>query len=134
MPDETVLVAEDHPDAREILKTVLEIEGFGVLLAMNGAEAVDLAVRHAPDLIFMDLMMPSMDGATALSAIRRRLGIDAIPVAAVTARSVTEAEMRQAGFCALLRKPFHPRDIAAVVRACIDGFRDGQRWIELKAA
>jgi CheY-like chemotaxis protein len=131
MPKHTVLIADDHPDTREILRTILALEGFEVLTAMNGEDAVDMALEHRPDLVFMDLMMPGLDGTQALAAIRDEVGADTVPVAAVTARSVTADEMREAGFCALLRKPVRPDKVARAARTCIDEHAAGKGWIAL---
>lgn len=66
----TILVAEDHDDSREFLRVFLEGEGFNVIEAENGAEAVRLARRQCPDLLLMDLHMPELDGVAAVNQIR----------------------------------------------------------------
>ncbi len=66
----TILVAEDHDDSRELLRVFLEGEGFNVVEAKNGAEAVSLARQQCPDLILTDLHMPELDGVAAINEIR----------------------------------------------------------------
>jgi two-component system KDP operon response regulator KdpE len=66
----TILVAEDHDNSREFLRVFLEGEGFNVIEAENGAEAVNLARQECPDLILTDLHMPELDGVAAINQIR----------------------------------------------------------------
>ncbi len=66
----TILVAEDHHDSRELLRLFLEGEGFNVVEAENGVEAVSLARQQCPDLVLMDLHMPELDGVAAVNQIR----------------------------------------------------------------
>ncbi len=66
----TILVAEDHDDSRELLRIFLEGEGFNVVEAENGAEAVSLARQQCPDLVLTDLHMPELDGVAVINQIR----------------------------------------------------------------
>ncbi len=66
----TILIAEDHDDSREFLRVFLEGEGFNVIEAENGAEAISLARQQCPDLILTDLHMPELDGVAAINQIR----------------------------------------------------------------
>ncbi len=81
-----VLVVDDDPDIRDALREVLEAEGFVVVCAANGAEA--LAVLHAgvlPRLVVLDLMMPVMNGWEVLAAVRADRALSDIPVAVISA-------------------------------------------------
>ena len=66
----TILIVEDDAAIRKALKDKLEFEKFGVLEAINGAVGLDLALKKHPDMILLDLVMPTMDGFTALKALR----------------------------------------------------------------
>ncbi len=66
----TIVLAVDHDDSRELLRIFLEGEGFNVVEAKNGAEAVSLARQQCPDLILTDLHMPELDGVAAINQIR----------------------------------------------------------------
>ena len=101
----TILLAEDHPDSRDALSTLLSAFGYRVLLAGNGREAVALALEHQPDLILMDMMMPGMDGLAATRALRSESGFRQVPILAVTAMEGAEEPARAAGCNAVLRKP-----------------------------
>jgi len=82
-----VLVAEDFADARRMMKQFFEHDGFEVLEAADGYEAVRKAVKERPDLIIMDIAMPVMDGIQATTAIRQHDELAEVPIVAVTAYS-----------------------------------------------
>jgi len=114
----TILLAEDHDDNRFALLTVLQRDGYAVLGARDGREAVELASEHLPDLIVMDLAMPVMDGREALRALKGDERTRGIPVVALTAMSLTVSaeELEAEGFAALLTKPCMPPHLLAEVR------------------
>ncbi|HYJ91483.1 MAG TPA: response regulator [Pyrinomonadaceae bacterium] len=80
-----VLVAEDFDDVRGMMKVFLEHDGFEVLEAADGYQAVERAVNGHPDLILMDIAMPVMDGIQATTAIRKHDDLAEVPIVAVTA-------------------------------------------------
>src|SRR3712207_5379595 len=83
--DRTVLVVDDDPGILDVLEQALEAEGYRVLMASNGAEALDRAARGAPDVTLVDLMMPVMDGPTFVRRLRQMPGGAAIPVIILSA-------------------------------------------------
>lgn len=85
-----ILVVEDNEDNREIFVYRLQQLGFEVLVASNGKEAIETASRTKPDLIFMDLRMPVMDGWEATKALRQTEWGRDLPVVAVTAHAMEE--------------------------------------------
>lgn len=102
-----VLIVEDYKDTREVLKFVLERKGYQVLEAANGNEAVETVQKESPDLIFMDMSMPEMDGITATEIIRSSPdGISKIPIVAVTAHgNLLTEKAAQAGCNQVINKP-----------------------------
>ena len=80
-----ILVVEDTEDSRLIMKYLLEMDGYTVLEAVDGCEAVKSAAEFCPDLILMDISMPVMDGLTATKAIRKCNPTGKVPIIAVTA-------------------------------------------------
>lgn len=80
-----VLVAEDFDDVRKMMKVFFEHDGYEVLEAADGYEAVQMAVTEQPDLIIMDIAMPVMDGIQATTAIRQHEHMSEVPIVAVTA-------------------------------------------------
>ncbi len=81
----TVLVVDDAPDIRELLRLMLEMRGCRVVEASDGRQAVELAPRVNPNLILMDLSMPVLDGYEATRQLKARPELSGIPVIAVSA-------------------------------------------------
>jgi len=100
-----VLVVDDGPENRELVRLVLESAGLTVLEACDGAVALDVVEREAPDLVLMDVQMPVMDGYTATRKLRER-GFT-LPVLALTANAMKgfEHQIEAAGFTGYLTKP-----------------------------
>lgn len=81
----TVMLAEDAEDVRHMMRTFLEGEGYRVVEAANGRQAVELAERERPDVVLMDLNMPVMDGIEATRHIRNLPGLANMPIIAHSA-------------------------------------------------
>jgi DNA-binding response OmpR family regulator len=110
-----ILIIEDEKKISEIVKAYLEKEGFIVTTAETGEDGLKL-LKHAPDLIILDLMLPDMQGEEICAMIRE--GSD-IPVIMLTAKSDEEARVRGLGIGAddYVIKPFSPRELVARVKA-----------------
>jgi len=80
----TILVADDEPAVRQLVCRMLDSE-YNVIEAQNGREAVNMAARHRPDIVFMDMMMPGVDGLSACCQIKANEGTREIPVVMLTA-------------------------------------------------
>ncbi|MBV8304733.1 MAG: response regulator, partial [Acidimicrobiia bacterium] len=89
-----VLVIDDEDDIRELCRVNLEFEGFQVLDASDGPAGLAAAARHHPDVIFLDLMMPEMDGWDVLRHLKEDDATAQIPVVMLTARTGEEDQMR----------------------------------------
>lgn len=102
-----VLIADDSPQSRELLRTVLRHLGYEVTEAFNGRDALERAVADPPDLIILDLQMPLMDGYTAASRLRGDSRLQSIPILALTAYAMEEDRERalNAGFTSYMSKP-----------------------------
>ena len=134
MTQKVILLADDQPDNLAIFSAILTHHGYGVVLAANGREAVDLARDHAPKLILMDLQMPVMDGWEASRLLKSTPATADIPIVAITAEDHNSlTRLRDAGFCAYLRKPVTPDAVVDAVRQCLEEHAAGVRWIELPA-
>ncbi|AXI55112.1 response regulator [Sulfitobacter sp. JL08] len=107
-----ILVIEDQPDNRRILRDLLGNSGFVVTEAENGRIGVEMAVSDPPDLILMDIQMPEMDGYQATREIKASAAGD-IPIIAVTSYALSddETKARGAGCDGYVSKPFSPREI-----------------------
>src|SRR3990167_4121224 len=86
-----ILVADDIESNRKLLRWMLEDEGFSVIEAVNGTEAIEKFDHEAPDLILMDVMMPGMDGIEATSRIKAGAGAIHTPIIFLTALSDDES-------------------------------------------
>jgi CheY-like chemotaxis protein len=82
----TVLIADDEPAVRKLLCRMLDGD-YNVIEAQNGREAVNMAGSHKPDIVFMDMMMPEVDGLSACHAIKTNESTREIPVVMLTAIS-----------------------------------------------
>jgi len=109
----TVLIAEDHEDSRDALRTLLEAFGYQVIVAANGLEAVAQARAHRPDLILMDMMMPGMDGLEATRTLRADAELPRIPIVAVTAMEGARERVLDAGCDDWVAKPIDIRGFLA---------------------
>jgi two-component system cell cycle response regulator DivK len=92
-----------------------------VIEADDGAGGVEAAVRHRPDLILMDMQLPSLDGYEAARRIKARPETHGIPIVAVTSYALSgdEAKARAAGCNGYVAKPFSPRQLLATVRTYV---------------
>lgn len=123
----TVLLADDHEDNRTALLLVLERDGYRVLGAENGREAVEMAREHLPDLVVMDLAMPVMDGREATRLLKEDERTRHIPVVMLTAMalSIDREQLRGEGFEGVLIKPLLPLSFLDEVRRRIGPAEDG---------
>jgi two-component system KDP operon response regulator KdpE len=113
-----VLVVDDEPRMIGFIRMNLELEGFQVLEAHNGAEALEQIRTQLPDLVLMDVMMPKLDGYEALRMLRE---FSAIPVIMLTAKGEEEDIVRglELGADDYIPKPFSPRELASRARAVL---------------
>ena len=118
MSDQTILVVDDEEAIAEAVRKRLESEGFRVIVAGDGPEAIRRHAEHQPDLVVLDLMLPGMDGLEVCKAIQRDRWT---PVLMLTAR--TEEADKVAGFAVgaddYLTKPFSLRELTVRVKAIL---------------
>lgn len=102
-----ILLVEDNEQNRYLATFLLENSGFRVLHAANGHAALHLAETENPDLILMDIQMPEMDGYEAARRIRATVGLESIPIVAVTSYAMTGDRERALalGFSGYIEKP-----------------------------
>jgi two-component system KDP operon response regulator KdpE len=113
-----VLVVEDEAPIRRFLKTALEAQGFKMLEALNGTQALTLAASHNPDIILLDLGLPDIDG---LEVIRRIREWSHTPIIVISARGkdTEKVEGLDAGADDYLTKPFSVEELSARIRVAI---------------
>ena len=121
MEPQTVLVVDDNEACRLALSGALTHAGFRVFCASDGREGVEAARRLRPDMIFMDLMMPEMDGWAAIAALRSDPGTAAFPVIACTASAPDPDRVQAAGFSGCISKPTRLPALIEAIRALSPG-------------
>jgi DNA-binding response OmpR family regulator len=106
----TVLVADDDADILHVIELNFRLEGFEVVTARDGTDALAKAVAVRPDLVVLDVLMPGIDGYTICARIRADASLAAVPVLIVSANygSADLEAARRAGADDFLVKPFHP--------------------------
>jgi signal transduction histidine kinase/AmiR/NasT family two-component response regulator len=114
----SILIVDDERHNRELLEVMLSPEGFRLLTAANGEEAIALVARQPPDLILLDIMMPGMNGYQVAETIKRNPATKQIPIIMVTALHDREAMMNglAAGAEDFLTKPVHRAELCMRVR------------------
>jgi type II secretory ATPase GspE/PulE/Tfp pilus assembly ATPase PilB-like protein/ActR/RegA family two-component response regulator len=117
----SVLLVDDEDQLRRVMRDLLERDGYSVIEAGDGVEALDQVDRHAPDIIVLDLNLPGLDGYGVLSHLRSRRATEHIPVVVLTARGDEENEVRVFEFGAddFLSKPFRARALSARLDAVL---------------
>lgn len=114
-----VLLAEDVEELRSTLALILSREGFTVVEAADGRQAVERALDVQPDLIAMDLSLPVLDGAAAIRVLRTYASTRDIPVVALSGMWVSPSEAQVLRLAAVVRKPCTPNDLVAHLRAVL---------------
>lgn len=119
---EVVLVADDDDDILLLVTTRLKRDGFEIVAARNGSEALELAREHRPAVAVLDVGMPGLDGLEVLSAIRADEALTHTRVLLLTAKA-QESDVRrgyETGADAYVKKPFSPAELASRVRELYD--------------
>ncbi len=116
-----ILVVDDEPDLVELVSFNLKAEGYEVITAANGMEALNQARAALPDLIVLDLMMPELDGLSVCEILRRLPSTAPIPVIMLTAwkSELTRIIGLDTGAEDYITKPFSPRDLVNRVNTAL---------------
>ena len=116
-----ILVADDDPDLREIVRLTLERDGYDVIEAADGDQALERAIDSAPSLILLDLIMPGADGVDTCRRLKSDRRTLSVPVIFISGKGDGQARARvmQLGADDYLNKPLDPRDLSRRVRIAI---------------
>lgn len=114
-----VLVAEDNPNSRQLVKDILESIGYEPILAIDGPSAIAAAQLHVPDMVILDVNMPGMTGFEVCAVLKSDDKLKHIPILMLTAQTDVESKVTGLGMGAddYLGKPFSPRELAARIDA-----------------
>ncbi|WP_226967073.1 response regulator [Streptomyces phaeolivaceus] len=116
-----MLVVDDNKVIRQLIRVNLELEGFEVVTAADGAECLDVVHRVRPDLITLDVVMPRLDGLRTAAQLRGDPRTRRLPLAIVSACSQYEVDAGlDVGVDAFLAKPFEPTELVALVRQLVE--------------
>lgn len=117
-----VLIVDDSPTVLMLHGIIVKDAGYEVITAKNGQEGVDVALREKPDAILLDLIMPVMDGLSALRILRSRPETEKTPIVVVTTRSEEKyaASARALGCNGFLLKPFNREALATTLHRVVE--------------
>jgi two-component system, OmpR family, alkaline phosphatase synthesis response regulator PhoP len=117
-----ILITEDSPTILEILKSVLVEQGYEVIVATDGQEALEKARTEKPDLMILDLMLPKIDGYKVCRMLKFDEKYKNIPIIMLTARTKESDEKlgREVGADAYMKKPFEPEMIIDQIKKLLN--------------
>jgi len=126
---DTVLVVEDESDVVDLLRYNLSRAGFGVMIANDGVEGLEMARKNRPDIIVLDLMLPRMDGLAVCKALKREAETEQMPIVMLTAKSEPNERVNglELGADDYVTKPFSPRELVLRVQALLRRLRSSNR-------
>lgn len=118
-----ILLVEDNERNARLVSEILQVNGYRLVVATDGRQAVDAAHKHRPQLILMDLQLPGMDGLTVTRQLKADLETVDIPIIALTAHAMPEDRARtlDAGCCAYISKPITYRPFVAEISRILNG-------------
>ncbi len=118
-----ILVVDDHPDTRIILRHYLEAKGFNVREAHDGIEALAEMRASRPMAVILDIQMPHLDGIGVLRAVRSDEVLREIPILALSAHALSDEvrRIKDAGADRYLAKPADPKSVLATIKELLDG-------------
>lgn len=119
---QTILVVDDEPMARNLLRLMLVREGFDVIEAVDGQDALNQLARLTPDLLILDVMMPGVDGISVCKQLRSQAAFVDMPIVMLSARTDEDSvdEGIAAGATKYLTKPISASQLALHVRECLN--------------
>ncbi len=117
----TALIVEDEPEANKLLAMLLQLRGYKTISAFRGDEALEMIHEHAPDVVFLDLMLPDMNGYDVCRSLKSSATDSLIPVVIVTARLTAENRIQsfEVGADDYIPKPYTPDQVFdALAQSC----------------
>src|SRR6266568_7281245 len=117
-----VLLVDDDPLMHRLYRHHIERAGYQMLSAFTGVEAIDVSAREVPQVIVMDIMMPDMDGLSAIREIKRNEATKNIPIIVITANPqyhLSQQESQWAGAALFLTKPFGAAKLVSAIQGLV---------------
>ncbi len=124
-----ILIIEDDNDIRELIAFNLEVSGYEVLKCENGEDGLNMALKMTPDLILLDIMLPTIDGFQVCSQLKKKPQLKDIPIIMLTARADEEDIIKglETGADDYITKPFHPKILMARIKTALRRKSDGTK-------
>ena len=118
-----ILIVDDEPSIVKMVGKRLEVEGFEVLIAMDGQEGLAKAQAESPDLVILDLMLPKLNGYEVCTMLKQDTRYQKIPVLLFTAKAQAKDEQLglECGANAYMRKPFQGKELVEKIRSLLGG-------------
>jgi len=122
-PSALILLAEDESTMANLMSDYLQLQGYRVVMAQNGLQALELARQEKPDVVLMDIQMPELDGLETTRRLRAEAELAAIPVVALTALAMPGDRERclEAGANSYLSKPVNLKQLLATIEGYLAG-------------
>lgn len=119
---EKILIVDDEVDVVEVIEMLLKNQGYEVISAHNGFEALERIEKEIPDLVILDIMMPQMDGLEACGKMRKNKKMDNVPIVMFSAKlsAVDKKEAFEAGADGFITKPFNARGFIAGIKTYLE--------------
>ncbi len=117
----TILIVDDDPGVCRPLAEAFRLAGFAVLQAADAVQGLQIASEHRPDLIFMDIQLPDLDGISVVETLKSDPTVRHIPVVAMTGYDIMGEQARSMGrnCAAYVQKPLRPRDLINLATALL---------------
>ena len=111
------MIVEDNPQNMRLFEMILSAKSYTLLKAVDGEEALDMAMRERPDLIIMDIQLPGMNGLEVTRRLRENSAFSRIPIIAITAFAMKGDKEKaiEAGCSAYMTKPFNIRELTGMI-------------------
>lgn len=122
-PAATILIVEDEPSLRGLYEKILTIEGYGVIAAQDGIEALRWVERQRVHLVILDLMMPRLDGRAVMRGLQANPATQQVPVILITGHFASDLDPN--AFTRVLNKPVSIDTLVQTVRACLEDAAPG---------
>ncbi len=134
MASKKILIADDNKHIRLLVKATLRVREYEVLEAVDGEEAIEVAVSSQPDLILLDVMMPKMDGFDVLKLLRKRPETQDCPIVMLTTAAQESDQIRgwDGGVDDYIIKPFNPTALLEVVGRLLSASSERSRENEIQ--
>jgi CheY-like chemotaxis protein len=128
--NDTLLIIEDNEQNFYMMRFLLEKNGFAVIGAENGREGIEMAMRHKPLAILLDIQLPEMDGYAVAKELKKQVELVNVPIIAVTSYAMVgdREKILAAGATGYIEKPIDPETfVADIIQYLPQGWRDKER-------